>query len=373
MTMIFNMNTKSPSEEKKSCANSNFIKALKRENVSQNPIWVMRQAGRYLPEYNATRKKAGSFLKLCKTPELACEVTLQPINRFGLDAAIIFSDILTVPDAMGLGLEFVEGEGPKFAHPISDIKAVEKIQVEGLNEKLNYVFAAIKLTRGELAPQIPLIGFTGSPFTLACYMIEGQGSRDFAKVKKLMFTEPTLMHSLLDKITQAVINYLIAQIESGADALQIFDTWGGMLAADDYQKFSLAYMAKITRAVRVKYPQTPLIIFTKGGGLWLESMAECADALGIDWSVPIDSAFSRVGQKVAIQGNLDPMALLAKPHDFIPMVNNILTKVQRAREIAQNNKQKFGFIFNLGHGITPQVEPDNVRALVEAVHNFKVV
>lgn len=354
--------------------NSPFLKALRREEVPYTPIWLMRQAGRYLPEYNQTRKIAGNFLNLCKSPDLACEVTIQPLLRYALDAGIIFSDILTIPDAMDLGLKFLEGEGPNFDKPIRSEDDINKINVDGLNQKLEYVFSAIKLTRKQMPAKTPLIGFSGSPFTLACYMIEGHGSKDFATTKKFMFSSPILFTKLLDKLTLAVINYLDEQINSGADAVQIFDTWGGMLSTTDYLEFSLKPISKICALIKQKYPQTPIISFTKGGGLWLEDIAKntCADALGLDWSVPIGKAFTRVNNAVTLQGNLDPLSLLSSPTNFLHYVNNILEDVNIARKNAQKQGQKFGHVFNLGHGITPQVPLENVSALVEAVHNYTI-
>lgn len=350
---------------------SPFLQALARKPVARTPIWLMRQAGRYLPEYNRVRQEAGNFLNLCKTPSLACEVTLQPIRRFGFDTAILFSDILTIPDAMNLGLRFREGEGPHFDHPLSEESRIINLCPPDL-EKLQYVFEAVTLIRQQLPAQTPLIGFAGSPFTLACYMIEGHGSKDFAKAKRLMFARPDLFQKILEVLVQAVSEYLIAQIRAGADAVQLFDTWGGLLSDDDYRQFSLAPMQKIAQSIRAACPHTPIIFFTKGGGLWLESMASSADGLGIDWTVDIESAFMRLGQRVALQGNLDPLALLAPPDSFLPIVANILEKVQRARRHWQKSGINIGHIFNLGHGITPQVPPDHVSALVEAVHQFPI-
>src|SRR4051794_7378554 len=291
--------------------NDTFLRALMRQPTPYTPIWIMRQAGRYLPEYNATRRKAGSFLKLAQTPELACEVTLQPLERFALDAAIIFSDILTVPDAMGLGLHFVEGEGPRFYHPLRDEGAIDALAVPDM-ERLRYVFDAVALTRRELHDRVPLIGFSGSPFTLACYMIEGGGSDDFRRVKTMLYARPDLLHRILDVNARAVAAYLNAQIDAGAQAVMIFDTWGGTLSAHAYREFSLAYSTRVLEQVKreAQGRVVPRILFTKGGGLWLEAMAESgANALGIDWQTDLGEARRRVGARVALQGNLDPMAL----------------------------------------------------------------
>ena len=341
--------------------NDTLLRALLREPTPYTPIWVMRQAGRYLPEYNETRRKAGSFLALAKTPELACEVTLQPLRRFALDAAIIFSDILTVPDAMGLGLSFAEGEGPRFARPLRDEAAIRKLAAPDL-ESLRYVFDAISLTRRELHGRVPLIGFSGSPFTLACYMVEGGGSDDFRHVKTLLYSRPDLLHHILAVNADAVIAYLNAQIAAGAQAVMLFDTWGGALTAAAYAEFSLAYskrvLAGLTRQVDGRV--VPRILFTKGGGNWLEAMAASgADALGIDWQVDIGSARARVGDRVALQGNLDPMALFAPPE-----------AVQReAQRVLASFGHGPGHVFNLGHGISQHTPPEHVAALVEAVHN----
>jgi uroporphyrinogen decarboxylase len=340
--------------------NDTFLRALLREPTPYTPVWIMRQAGRYLPEYNETRRKAGSFLALAKTPELACEVTLQPIRRFALDAAIIFSDILTVPDAMGLGLYFAEGEGPKFERPLRDEAAIAKLQAPDM-ESLRYVFDAISLTRASLAGKVPLIGFSGSPFTLACYMIEGGGSDDFRLVKTMMYARPDLLHRILATNASAVAAYLNAQVAAGAQALMIFDTWGGSLAHDAFADFSLAYsrqvIAALTRTSQGR--RVPVILFTKGGGQWLEPMADSgADALGIDWQTDLASARARVGSRVALQGNLDPMALFAPPATIEKEVERVLGAFG----------QGSGHVFNLGHGISQHTPPEHVHALVEAVH-----
>ena len=344
--------------------NDTFLRALMREPTPYTPIWIMRQAGRYLPEYNATRKKAGSFLALAQTPELACEVTLQPLERFALDAAILFSDILTVPDAMGLGLHFVEGEGPKFSHPVRTEADVARLEVPPM-EKLRYVFDAVALIRKSLAGRVPLIGFAGSPFTLACYMIEGGGSDDFRLVKTMMYARPDLLHRILDLNARAVIAYLNAQIAAGAQAVQLFDTWGGALAHGAYQEFSLAYSRQVLQGVTRMHDErvVPRILFTKGGGHWLEDMAQSgADALGIDWQTPLAHARRLVGDKVALQGNLDPNVLFAPPAA-------IGTEAQRVLDAFGYGS---GHVFNLGHGISQHTPPEHVHALVEAVHTRSV-
>lgn len=343
--------------------NDRLLRALLRQPVDQTPIWIMRQAGRYLPEYRAVRDKAGSFMALCTTPDLACEVTLQPLRRFALDAAILFSDILTVPDAMGLGLHFVEGEGPRFSSPVRTPADVKKLPVPDPEDKLRYVMDTVRLVRRQLAGSVPLIGFAGSPWTLATYMVEGGGSRDFARVKALMFDQPEVMHALLDINTRAVAAYLNAQIAAGAQAIMVFDTWGGALATPDYAEFSLRYLrevvAQLTREAEGR--RVPIILFTKGGGLWLEHLALAGgDALGLDWTVDIGEARRRVGGRVALQGNLDPAVLYASPERIR----------QQVRAILGSYGQGSGQVFNLGHGITPDVDPARVAVLVDAVHEL---
>jgi uroporphyrinogen decarboxylase len=343
--------------------NDRFIKALLRQPVDRTPVWMMRQAGRYLPEYRATRAQAGDFMSLCKNTELACEVTLQPLERYALDAAILFSDILTIPDAMGLGLYFEEGEGPKFRKPVRTEADIEKLEVINTASDLSYVTDAVSMIRRELNGRVPLIGFSGSPWTLATYMVEGQSSRDFARAKTMLYTQPELMHQLLDKLALSVIDYLNAQIRAGAQVVQIFDTWGGALAHAAYQEFSLAYMEKIVRGLttHVDGREIPVILFTKGGGHWLEAMAATGcHCLGLDWTVDIGSARGRVGEQVALQGNMDPAVLRADPATIENEVANILTSFG-------NNP---GHIFNLGHGITPDIDPANVKVFIDAVHKF---
>jgi uroporphyrinogen decarboxylase len=344
--------------------NDTLLRALLREPTPYTPVWIMRQAGRYLPEYNETRRKAGSFLALAKTPELACEVTLQPLRRFALDAAIIFSDILTVPDAMGLGLYFAEGEGPKFERPLRDEKDIAALAEPDL-ASLQYVFDAISLTRRELGGRVPLIGFSGSPFTLACYMVEGGGSDDFRLVKSMMYARPALLHRILDVNARAVAAYLNAQVAAGAQALMIFDTWGGSLAHDAFVDFSLAYSRRVIAQLQRTHEgrRVPVILFTKGGGQWLEAMADSgADALGIDWQTDLGAARRRVGMRVALQGNLDPMALFAP----IPAIER---EVERVLASFGNGP---GHVFNLGHGVSQFTNPDHVHALVEAVHTRSI-
>ena len=328
----------------------------------------MRQAGRYLPEYNVTRRKAGDFLTLCKTPELACEVTLQPLDRYPLDAAILFSDILTIPDAMGLGLYFAEGEGPKFKRPVRDEAAVANLAAPDPNQELAYVMNAVRTIRAALADRVPLIGFSGSPWTLACYMVEGGGSDDFRTVKTMLYQRPDLMHRILAVNARAVAAYLNAQIEAGAQAVMIFDSWGGVLADGAFQSFSLDYIRQVMGALRTerieqgRTVRVPSIVFTKGGGLWLEDIAAVGcDAVGVDWTVNLAWARTRIGKRCAIQGNLDPMALMAAPAQIEAEAIKVLDSFGP-------REPGFGHVFNLGHGISQFTPPDNVAALVEAVH-----
>lgn len=343
--------------------NDRFLKALARQPVDRTPIWMMRQAGRYLPEYRATRSQAGDFMSLCKNTELACEVTLQPLERYDLDAAILFSDILTIPDAMGLGLYFEEGEGPKFRKPVRTEADIEQLNVVDTASDLAYVTDAVAMIRRELHGRVPLIGFSGSPWTLATYMIEGQSSRDFARAKTMLYTQPELMHQLLDKLALSVIDYLNAQISAGAQVVQIFDTWGGALSHAAYLEFSLAYMQKIVSGL-IKHAEgrdVPVILFTKGGGHWLEAMAETGcDALGLDWTVDIGAARARVGNQVALQGNMDPAVLRSDPARIEAEVATIL----------QSFGTGSGHIFNLGHGITPDIDPAHAKVFIDAVHNL---
>jgi len=340
--------------------NDRFLRALLRQPVDRTPVWMMRQAGRYLPEYRATRKQAGSFLDLCKNNELACEVTLQPLRRYPMDAAILFSDILTVPDALGLGLYFEEGEGPRFRKTVrseADLKGLNSIAAE---DDLDYVMSAVRTIRRELNGQVPLIGFSGSPWTLATYMVEGGSSKDFARVKGMAYDQPELMHQLLSLLADAVADYLSAQIRAGAQAVQIFDTWGGSLSAAGYREFSLQYMQRVISRLPTEADgrQVPVIVFTKGGGQWLEVISGCgAQAVGIDWTTDIGLARQRIGDKVALQGNMDPSMLFASPGRIREEVGAILAAYGSGA----------GHVFNLGHGITPGVNPDHVTAFVDAV------
>ena len=343
--------------------NDCFIRALLRKPVGYTPVWMMRQAGRYLPEYRRVREKAGSFMNLCTNPELACEVTLQPLDRFRLDAAILFSDILTIPDAMGLGLHFIEGEGPRFSRPIRTDEDINALIVPDPEEKLCYVTDAVRLIQRELQGKVPLIGFSGSPWTLATYMVEGGSSRDFRKVKAMLYDRPDLLHVLLGKLADAVAAYLNAQIAAGVNAVMLFDTWGGSLTTGQYQDFSLHYAERILNQLKLKQngQVIPAILFTKGGGLWLEAMAATGyNALGLDWQTPISEARRRVGSKVALQGNLDPVALYASPESIRGEVKKILTDFG----------QGVGHVFNLGHGVHPDIHPEHVGAMVDAVHEF---
>jgi uroporphyrinogen decarboxylase len=338
-----------------------YLNALAKKPTSRTPIWVMRQAGRYLPEYRATRKQAGSFMDLCKNPELACEVTMQPLRRYDLDAAILFSDILTIPDAMGLGLYFSEGEGPKFKNPIENIKDIEKLS-SNVNDDLGYVFDAVSTIKKALGDKAPLIGFSGSPWTLATYMIEGGSSKNFHTSKKMLFNEPNSLHLLLDTLADSVINYLNQQVLSGADSLMIFDTWGGVLSRDNYLDFSLKYMQKIVKQLKELHPNTPITLFSKNGGKHLEQISSSGcDGVGIDWTVELSDVQQQIGDKVCIQGNLDPAILAASPEVIEREVKKVLEQF----------KGDTGHIFNLGHGITPEIEPEKMSVLVEAVHNFR--
>ncbi len=343
--------------------NDTFIKALLKQPVDYTPVWMMRQAGRYLPEYRQVREQAGSFLNLCTNPELACEVTLQPLRRFDFDAAILFSDILTIPDAMGLGLYFTEGEGPKFQHPLRTAADIEKLPIPDPELELRYVMDAVRLIRKNLAGSVPLIGFSGSPWTLATYMVEGGSSKSFHQIKGLMYEQPKVMHALLDKLAQSVASYLNAQIAAGAQVVMLFDTWGGVLSTEDYAEFSLYYAKQIRSLLNtnVNGQQIPTILFSKGCGQWLEAMTDAGyDALGLDWQTDIANARARVGHQVALQGNMDPIALYAQPEIITEKVKTILHKYG----------QGSGHVFNLGHGILPDINPEHVKAMVDAVHQY---
>jgi uroporphyrinogen decarboxylase len=345
--------------------NDCFLRALLRQPTDYTPLWLMRQAGRYLPEYRATRKQAGSFLGLAKNPDYATEVTLQPLDRYALDAAILFSDILTVPDAMGLGLYFADGEGPKFERPLRDEQAVRALRAPDLGS-LQYVFDAVTQIRTELHGRVPLIGFSGSPWTLACYMVEGGGSDDFRTVKTMLYDRPDLMHHILKINAAAVAAYMNAQIDAGAQAVMIFDTWGGALADGAYQQFSLDYMRDVIRQLQREKDgvRIPCIVFTKGGGLWLEQIADSgADAVGLDWTVNLGQARARVGDRVALQGNLDPVVLFSKPDQIRAEVAKVLQSFGKPGPGS-------GHVFNLGHGISQFTPPEAVSVMVDAVHEI---
>lgn len=343
--------------------NTRFLDTIAGKPVDATPVWLMRQAGRYLPEYRATRAKAGSFMGLASNPELACEVTLQPLRRYDLDAAILFSDILTVPDAMGLGLSFAEGEGPRFARPVRSAADIANLAVPDIGRELRYVTDAVSLIRRELDGRVPLIGFSGSPWTLACYMVEGGGSDNFAHIKSLALNEPKLMHRLLQVVTDSVIAYLAAQREAGAQALMVFDTWGGVLAPHAYREFSLRYLTRIAQEFRRGDGDgnTPLILFGKGNAAYLEELAASgAEGIGVDWLVSLQEARRRTGGKVALQGNLDPVTLYANPETI---------RSEVARTLASYGHGS-GHVFNLGHGMSPDMDPERVKVLVDAVHEL---
>ena len=343
--------------------NDLLLRALLREKTPRTPVWIMRQAGRYLPEYRETRARAGNFINLMSTPELACEVTLQPLNRFPLDAAILFSDILTIPAAMGLGLHFVEGEGPAFERPVRDLASISKLGVPDPETELRYVMDAVRMIRQSLGGRVPLIGFAGSPWTLACYMVEGGSSKDFSRIKALLYREPQVLQKLLDILTRAVTLYLNAQIAAGAQAVMLFDTWGGTLTPPAYKEFSLQYMSAIVQGLKRENEgrRVPVTLFTKGGGAWLEDMAESGcDALGIDWTQDLAEARRRVGDKVALQGNLEPSALYAPPETIRDLVWKTLAQYGHGS----------GHVFNLGHGIHTDISPDHVATLISAVHDL---
>ena len=345
-----------------SCGRHNrFLRALAREPVDTTPVWVMRQAGRYLPEYRAVRQRAGSFMNLCRNPELACTVTLQPIDRFDLDAAILFSDILTIPDAMGLGLDFVEGEGPQFARPVRTLSDIKQLGVPDPGTDLRYVTDAVSLVRKELGGRVPLIGFAGSPWTLACYMVEGGPSERFTRIKGLMWDEPGALQQLLAVLTASVKLYLEAQIRAGAQAVMIFDSWGGNLAPGDYRQCSLPSLHELASSIDRGPDNVPIIVFSRGANSHLEALAQTgANALGLDWTVSLSDVRARTGDRVALQGNLDPTAMLSSPTALRREVDLVL------RDYGTGP----GHIFNLGHGITPDVAPEQMKVLVDAVHEF---
>ena len=342
--------------------NDTFLRALLKQPTDYTPVWLMRQAGRYLPEYCETRRRAGSFLDLCKSPAMACEVTLQPLARYDLDAAILFSDILTVPDAMGLGLYFEEGEGPRFERPLREEWAIRNLTAPDPYDHLRYVTDAVAEIRRALDNSVPLIGFSGSPWTLACYMVEGGGSKDFRHVKAMLYDRPDLMHHILAVTADAVTAYLNAQIDSGAQAAMIFDTWGGALSAGAYREFSLAYMQRIVAGLKREKDgqRVPVIVFTKGGGLWLEDIAAIGcDGVGLDWTIELGEARRRVGDKVALQGNIDPNVLFASPETI---------EREAIRVLDSYGAGNTGHVFNLGHGISQFTPPEHVSVLVETVH-----
>lgn len=342
--------------------NDTFLRAALRQPTDYTPIWLMRQAGRYLPEYNQTRERAGDFLGLCKNPDYATEITLQPLARYALDAAILFSDILTVPDAMGLGLYFVKGEGPRFERPLRNEWEIRDLTAPDPTDRLRYVIDGVSQIRRALDNSVPLIGFSGSPYTLACYMVEGGSSTDFRLVKTMLYQRPDLLHHVLAVNTRAVIDYLNAQVEAGAQALMIFDTWGGSLSHAAYREFSLNYLQQIVSSLTREKDgeRIPVIVFTKGGGLWLEAIADIGcDAVGLDWTIDIGEARSRVGDQVALQGNLDPSVLFAAPE----------VVCREAEKVLESYGQGSGHIFNLGHGISQFTPPEHVTALVETVHS----
>jgi uroporphyrinogen decarboxylase len=343
--------------------NDTFLRALLREPTPYTPVWIMRQAGRYLPEYNQTRARAGSFMDLCRNADLAAEVTLQPLARFALDAAIVFSDILTIPDAMGLGLYFAEGEGPRFERPLREEWEIRNLQAPDPTEHLRYVLDAVAQCRKALDDEVPLIGFSGSPFTLACYMVEGRSGTEFGTLKKMLYSRPELLHHILGINAAAVTSYLNAQIEHGAQALMLFDTWGGALSQAAYEEFSLQYMTRIVAGLKREYrgQRVPVIVFTKGGGLWLESIASSGcDAVGLDWTIDIGAARKRIGSRVALQGNMDPAILMSTPEVIRREAGQVLGAFGAGT----------GHVFNLGHGISQHTPPEHVQALVDAVHEL---
>ncbi len=343
--------------------NDRLLRALLRQAVDVTPVWVMRQAGRYLPEYRKVREQAGSFMRLCTTPELACEVTLQPLRRFDLDAAILFSDILTIPDAMGLGLQMHEGEGPRFERPLRTAADVNRLSVPDPDDRLRYVLDAVRLIRGELAGRAPLIGFAGSPWTLATYMVEGGSSKDYGRVKGMMFRDPNTMHRLLDVNARAISLCLNAQIEAGAQAVMVFDTWGGVLTPRDYREFSLRYLRQVVAALKRESEgrRVPVILFAKGAGLWLEDLATSGcDAVGVDWTTDLSEARQRVAGRVALQGNMDPSVLYASPDRIRQEVQIVLDSYGPGP----------GHVFNLGHGVHQHTDPEQLAVMVNAVHEL---
>ena len=336
-----------------------YISALLRQPVYRCPVWMMRQAGRYLPEYRKLRANAGGFMQMCKNPQLACEITLQPLKRFDLDAAILFSDILTVPDALGQNVKFIEGKGPVFSYMIDNELSLANLKLNNFEKNISYVAEAVDLIKSKIDPNIPLIGFCGSPFTLASYMVEGKTSKDHMKIRQTIYTRPNFLKKLLDILSYITVFYLKSQIKAGADSIMIFDTWGGILTKQNYLDFSLKYIKNIIQNIK-KYYDTPITVFTKGGGMWLDNIADSGcQAVGLDWQTDITDAKDKVGNKLALQGNLDPSVLYADKKIIQNEVHKIMAK-------APNE----GYIFNLGHGITPDINPDSVSILVEAVHSY---
>ncbi|SJN34485.1 uroporphyrinogen decarboxylase [Psychrobacter sp. JB385] len=373
-------NSSSIQQEFAPLKNDRLLRALRFESIDTTPVWMMRQAGRYLPEYKATRAEAGDFMSLCKDTARATEVTLQPLRRYDLDAAILFSDILTIPDAMGLGLYFETGEGPKFKYPIREQADLDRLPVLDANDSLDYVMRAVTSIRKALNGQVPLFGFSGSPWTLATYMIEGGSSKDYRYTKGFLYSNPEFLHQLLDKLATAVIDYLDAQVVAGAQVLQIFDSWGGALGHRQFIEFSHAYNKRIVAELKVRHPQIPVVLFTKGGGLWLDVQADSeADALGLDWTMPIDRArqvltesqrqltkqHKKLQSSKAIQGNLDPATLYGSPA-------TIRSEVKAMLDSAYASGEKTGYIANLGHGITQWVNPDNAKVFIDAVHEYQL-
>lgn len=339
--------------------NTRLLDAIALKSIDRPPVWLMRQAGRYLPEYRKIRAQVESFLDLCKTPELACEVTLQPIRRFDLDGAIIFSDIMTIPEAMGMELQFQQGIGPVFTDPISHQKTIDQLCIPAIDDKLHFVTDAINLTHKKLNNEIPLIGFTGSPFTLATYMVEGKSSKQFNRIRRMLYKRPDLLHRLLTKLAQTIEQYVLAQVQAGADVIMMFDTWGGLLTPETFKLFSLNYMQRIVQFVH-QYTQAPIILFTKEGSIWLESLiASGADAISLDWHISMKEAKQKAGNRVCLQGNMDPAVLYGSKTLIKETVHEII------HEFGQTN----GHIFNLGHGVYPDIDPDNVATMVEAVKN----
>ena len=367
-----------PADPFSTLENASFLRACMRQATDHTPVWLMRQAGRYLPEYRATRARAGSFMGLATNTDYATEVTLQPLQRYDLDAAILFSDILTVPDAMGLGLSFALGEGPRFAHPVRDEAAVARLEVPDM-QRLRYVFDAVGSIRRALDNRLPLIGFSGSPWTLACYMVEGAGSADYRLVKTMLYARPDLMHRILSVNADAVAAYLNAQIEAGAQAVMVFDSWGGVLADGAFQQFSLAYTHRVLGQLKRQHQGVPIprIVFTKGGGLWLEEMGQLdCDVLGLDWTVNLARARTLLGGAVggpgkALQGNIDPNVLFAQPQQIEAEVERTLRSFGTPHQASANLPRQTGptHIFNLGHGISQHTPPENVAVLVDAVHS----